>query len=554
MGFLSLSVREAMENINATHNGWFLPAVQRPYVWGSRYESEKYICKLFDSILRGYPIGTLIVWNSDKEIPYRCFIEDFSDGDTAQFVDKNLWKREDKWLVYDGQQRLQTLFSCLKYTLNGRILTYNLFFDLNNHDDAEATGFEFVNKNSILKPGIIAMSQLFIQADDSKVKYRKNLETIIPPEIMNGNEEQFENIVDKLWDIFIRKDVKSLAFFPIEKGWDEDRVNDVFQRLNMGGVPLSGADLLLSRIKEKSYDYEEKLQLEAKQIFAITQGYVIETSSILQIIHFIIKRTNRISPERVKDHELKEFISVFDDLKGSLDDFFKHFIYDAFKINNNSIVIRGGALYPLIVYVYNRDKKGVPYRKIDNDNLLRMKQYFILSQLNDWNTQTIINECSSLALDADVDFPLDAIKEFVGKNNRLTSLNISSIEGYIWFPLKILIPDVSYISSDTVAGRYKPELDHIFPMKLSGRPADYNVNVLWNMQPVTGVVNASKGNTHPKTFFSSPTNSKYINCYNFMPDDLSALEWSDHNLFINYRKQKMIDFMLSKYGITITPN
>ena len=554
MGFLSLSVKEAIENINATHNGWFLPAVQRPYVWGSRYESEKYICKLFDSILRGYPIGTLIVWNSDKEIPYRCFIEDFSDGDTAQFVDKNLWRREDKWLVYDGQQRLQTLFSCLKYTLNNRILTYNLFFDLNNHDDAEATGFEFVNKNSSLKPGIIAMSQLFIQADDSKVRYRKNLETIIPPEIMNGNEEQFENIVDKLWDIFIRKDVKSLAFFPIEKSWDEDRVNDVFQRLNMGGVPLSGADLLLSRIKEKSYDYEEKLQLEAKQIFSITQGYVIEPSSILQIIHLIIKKTNRISPERVNDHELKEFISVFDDLKGSLDDFFKHFIYDAFKINNNSIVIRGGALYPLIVYIYNRHKKGVPYIKIDNNNLLRMKQYFILSQLNDWNTQTIINGCSSLAFNADVDFPLDAIKEFVSKNNRLTSLNISSIEGYIWFPLKILIPDVSYISSDTVTGRYKPELDHIFPMKLIGRPADYNVNVLWNMQPVTGVVNASKGNTHPKTFFSSPTNSKYIKYYNFIPDDLSAPEWSDHNLFIAYRKQRMMDFMLSKYGITITPN
>lgn len=554
MGFLSLSVKEAIENINATHNGWFLPAVQRPYVWGSRYESEKYICKLFDSILRGYPIGTLIVWNSDKEIPYRCFIEDFSDGDTAQFVDKNLWKREDKWLVYDGQQRLQTLFSCLKYTLNDRILTYNLFFDLDNHDDAEATGFEFVNKNSNLKPGVIAMSQLFIQAEDSKVKYRKDLKAIIPPEVMDGNEEQFENIVDKLWDIFIRKDVKSLAFFPIEKNWDEDRVNDVFQRLNMGGVPLSGADLLLSRIKEKSYDYEEKLQLESKQIFSITQGYVFETSSILQIIHLIIKKTNRISPERVKDHEIKEFISVFNELKGSIDDFFKHFIYDAFKINNNSIVIRGGALYPLIVYIYNRHKNGVPYIKIENDNLLRMKQYFILSQLNDWNTQTIINECSSLALNADVDFPLDAIKEFVGKNNRLTSLNISSIEGYIWFPLKILIPDVSYISSDTVVGRYKPELDHIFPLRLNGRPSDYNVNVLWNMQPVTGVINASKGNTHPKAFFSSPVNSQYINYYNFLPDNLSAPEWSDHKLFIAFRKQKMIDFMFTKYGIVIEPN
>jgi len=132
VSFTPISIKEAIENINATRNGWFLPAVQRPYVWGSRYESEKYICRLFDSILRGYPIGTLIIWNSAKEIPYRNFIDHYADGVIAPFADKNLWERDDKWLVYDGQQRLQTLFSCLKYTLNNRVLTYNLFFDSYN--------------------------------------------------------------------------------------------------------------------------------------------------------------------------------------------------------------------------------------------------------------------------------------------------------------------------------------------------------------------------------------------------------------------------------------
>ena len=553
MSFLSISVKEAIENINATHNGWFLPAVQRPYVWGSRFESEKYICKLFDSVLRGYPIGTLIVWNSDKEIPYRCFIEDYFDGETAPFVDKNLWKREDKWLVYDGQQRLQTLFSCLKYTLNDRILTYDLFFDLDNHDDAEATGFEFVNKNSTLKPGVIAMPQLFIQAEDSKVKYRKELQSSITPEMMDGKDEKFEEIIDKLWDVFIRKDVKSLAYFPIEKSWDEDRVNDVFQRLNMGGVPLSGADLLLSRIKEKSYDFEEKLQLESKQIFTLTQGYVFETSAILQILNLIIKKTNRIAPDRVKDHELNEFITVFAELKSSLDAFFKHFIYDSFKINSKSIVIRGGALFPLIIYIYNRHKKGIHYLKIENDNLLKMKQYFILSQLNDWNTQTIINECSEMTLNTDIDFPLDQIKQFVSRNNRFTELSIPSMEGYIWFPLKVLNPDVSYINGGSVDGRYKPELDHIFPLRLNGRPADYSVNVLWNLHPVTGIINASKGNSNPRDFFQNQQNAKYLKEYNFLPKDLNSPEWLDHNLFIEFRKQKMIEFMLQKYGLVINP-
>jgi len=383
------------------------------------------------------------------------------------------------------------------------------------------------------------------------VKYRKELAKIIPVALMDGNEEQFENIIDKLWDVFVRKDVKSLAFFPIDKSWSEDRVNDVFQRLNMGGVPLSGADLLLSRIKEKSFDYEEKLQLKSKQIYDLTQGYLFETSSILQLIYMIIKGTPRIAPERVKDHELSDFIDIFDKLKTPLDEFFKSFIYDLFRINNKSLVARGAAILPLIVYVYNRNLKGKSFSKIENENLQRLKQFFILSQLNDWNTQTIVTKCSTMALETTKDFPLDAMKEFISKNNRLVDLTIARIEEYVWFPLKILTPNRSFLSSSTVQGRYKPELDHIFPMKLDGRPDDYEVNVLWNMQPVTGVLNASKGNTHPKAFFSIPTNQKCMSQYDFIPTDLDDPAWEDHKSFINYRRQQMIEFMKSKYEIEI---
>ena len=40
MAFQTLSIREAIDRINSDYDDWFLPAVQRPYVWGSRYESE----------------------------------------------------------------------------------------------------------------------------------------------------------------------------------------------------------------------------------------------------------------------------------------------------------------------------------------------------------------------------------------------------------------------------------------------------------------------------------------------------------------------------------
>jgi uncharacterized protein with ParB-like and HNH nuclease domain len=50
--------------------GFWLPNIQRPFVW-----DEDQICRLFDSILREYPISTLLVWKSASEIRRRKFID-----------------------------------------------------------------------------------------------------------------------------------------------------------------------------------------------------------------------------------------------------------------------------------------------------------------------------------------------------------------------------------------------------------------------------------------------------------------------------------------------
>ncbi|MDR1871175.1 MAG: DUF262 domain-containing protein [Deltaproteobacteria bacterium] len=546
MSFISLSVREVIENINATNNGWFLPAVQRPFVWGSRYESEKYICRLFDSILRGYPIGTLIVWNSDQEIPYRLFMDDFMNGDTQKFADKNLWKREDKWLVYDGQQRLQTLFTCLKFVLNDRILTYNVLFDLDNEDEADYTGFAFIDKNHEPDKGVIVIADLFAKNDDYKVKYSKNIINSLPEELIQDKKEKIENIIDRLWDVFVRKDVKTITCFSIDKTWSEDRVNDVFQRLNSGGVPLSGADLLLSKIKEKKYDYEEELQQYSSEVGRLTDGYNIDSNTILQMVNFVVKGTIKIDADRIKESEISEFIDISPDFAESLFDFVKGFLFDIFHINNNSIVPKSRALFPLVMYAYNCFKKGIKYHKIDSSSLIKMKQYFILSQVNDWNTQTIVNNCSNKALNSIDVFPLQDIIDFVKNKNRLTDISVSSIEYCPWFMLKVLTPRRLYIF-DKIR-RHIPELEHIFPLNPDDRPDDYNVDIIWNMQPVAKSINRFKRNIHPKIYFSN--NADVLkNNYDFVPP-LSDPLWDNHDAFIKDRKGKMLSFLKSEYDLS----
>lgn len=66
-----------------------------------------------------------------------------------------------------------------------------------------------------------------------------------------------ENI-ENLWRIFVEDGVESIAYFAV-KSDDSKEVNEVFRRLNTGGIPLTQLELVLAKIKEVSTYFEEKL-------------------------------------------------------------------------------------------------------------------------------------------------------------------------------------------------------------------------------------------------------------------------------------------------------
>jgi len=579
MSYQGLSVKKVINSINSSYNGWFLPAIQRPYVWGSRHENELYICKLFDSILRGYPIGGLIVWNTKETIPFREFVSDYSSGDIPRIVEEGLHSRQDKWLVYDGQQRLQTLYSCLKYTFNDRILIFNLLFKDSEDLDPNDTGYSFVQRNSELPPNFIRLNELFSKLTDEKTTYRKQILKKIE-NIDDEQEEIIEKNIDQLWKVFVETDKKSLAFFPISDV-TENEVNEIFERLNTGGMALTQSDLLLSRIKEYYYDFEEKLQLTSKDIHNRTnKGYFFGPYNILQLLHLLVKGGVRVDPKKIKtksQSEIDPFNETWKKLEKPLNDFFTDYIWGQYKINNASIVPRKLALLPLIVYFYEIYNKGFQFKHITKENLKKINQYFIKSQINDWNLQTYADNFTTIIRDEAksndglFDFPLDKIIEKINERKQRT---IDIIEEtficYTWFALKLLIPQRVYQFEPDISGRFNPEIDHIFPKKLKHREKiddyDKSVDIIWNMQPTKGDINAYKTNYHPKDFFTNKlesngkniVGSKYVNDYDFLLPTNSDKSinfndrvWDNPLDFINERRKLMIDFLNKNYGIIL---
>lgn len=561
MSYQVISVKETVNSINGNYHGWFLPSVQRPYVWGSRYESELYICKLFDSILRGYPIGSIIVWNTDAKIPFRQFMENYNSGDEASIVDKGLWKRKDKWLVYDGQQRLQTLYSCLKYTFNEKVLMFDTLFDLSKTmEDRNEVGFKFINSRENDYPSHwIRMNELFTKDLNDKSKFRRHIFEINPN---LNSEEQFliEKNIDSLFDVFVKTDKKSISYFPVEDR-EETKVNEIFQRLNSGGVPLSQSDLLFSRIKEKYPYYEENMQILSKNILNSTgHGILYDSYNILQVVHQIIKGTSRVDPKKVKNNEIDIFDKVGKEIVEPILSFFTDFLWGQFKINNQAIIPKKLAIIPIIIYFYVIYKRGIKFRKFNRSTISNLKKYLILSQINDWNIQSLTDEFCKTIFDFSektteiFDFPLDKFNELLEKSKkRKIELHEVNFVDYEWFSLKILTPNRIYQFDPDIRGRFNPEIDHIFPKHLKQQTEDYysNVDIIWNMQPVKGEINNYKRKKHPKDFFINE-GAKYLNEYDFLPSlKLNDKIWSEPLNFIRERKKIMIKYLKDVYGLDL---
>lgn len=555
MSYTGISIKDALEKINKE---WFLPAIQRPYVWGSRYNSERYICKLFDSLYQKYPIGVLIFWETKNQVAHREFLRDYHQGDVYKNVDQGLWIRY-KNLVYDGQQRLQTLYSCLNYTFNDRVLVFDLAYNKATDIDGE-TGFRFIDKGDNLKPTEIKMNQLLVIDSTDKGARRK-----LRAEKSKGlSEEQsalVEDNLDILWDIFVEREIKALAYFPV-KSTNEDEVNDVFERLNTGGLPLSKADLLFSKIKAKYYDFEAEMMEWSNKLKTRTK-LAFSSYDVLQLIHLIVRGQSRIS-EKISDAEIDDFYNVWQDLPVALDSFFDDYICGYFNISHVSIIRYKNPLLVMLVFFYILYKNGGRYLKLTNDVIKSLDRFFITSQLNGWDLQSYTDNFAKIIKDNKIitTFPEQEIFNYVTKRgNREIDIKEAVYKNNLWFSLKITFPHRDFEFDYSMANRFNPELDHIFPRNLAGMDEDYKqyVDVIWNMQPIKGAVNLDKSNNHPKLFFTDAnvngkllTGKKYYNDYDCIPD-MNSADWDDYKLFIENRRTKMLKEIKNHYGITLVP-
>ena len=236
-----------------------LPDLQRPFVW-----TDNKVRDLFDSMMKGYPIGYVMIWESPADYETKKNVI----GKNEKIHD------EPKELVIDGQQRLTALVAAMygvvvkdknfadkeiKISFNPLTREFAVWTPAYERDT------EWISRISDVflakeQNSIISLRRKFIK-DANEGRAKKNL-----GELTEDEETTIEDSINALLNL---SDF-SLPTLEIQYNADEEAVADIFVRVNSGGQKLTENNFIQTLISvyenetsDRINEFSEKSRIPA---------------------------------------------------------------------------------------------------------------------------------------------------------------------------------------------------------------------------------------------------------------------------------------------------
>lgn len=489
-----------MEEINIKY---FLPDIQRPYVW-----TAEQIYALYDSIMRGYPISTFLFWEAPANIiDILTPRYEFLTANKKEYIDKvnTDMKKEIYSLVLDGQQRLTSLFLTLKGNFIIKNKLMDLYLNILSGEDEDENGnlFEFKFFNVDLKLGNIF-------DDDNRIWIKVkhiysymvdfDLEDFISDYIKNNTNFELTNeqkrTSRKLWSNL--KYHELINYYP-EREPNMDKVLDIFIRTNAGGTKLSKSDLLFSTIKRNWSNAREEFKTLINNInrndkYNFNHDFVLKTCLVLfsNSQNDIKYSVGNINPQLIRNIE-NEWTNIVKSITIIVD-----LIDTKYKLSSNKVISSYNALIPLIYFVYKNKLSTV-----NNDNSILMKRWLIKILLNgifggQADTMLYISKNS-------IDKSKEKVFPFYEINNSIdaTKKSFDSIDGILnkeklkynssdsFLILSLLYTDINFNAS---YNGNLPQQDHIYSQSWlrENKVKEQLINSIFNIQFLDAYCNQSK--------------------------------------------------------------
>jgi uncharacterized protein with ParB-like and HNH nuclease domain len=506
------TVRDVVENIRQRR--FVLPSIQREFVW-----TESQIVKLFDSLLQGYPIGSMMYWRAEgdtvRKFQFYDFVQNYHERD-LRHNPKSATPRDEVTVVIDGQQRLTSLY----LGLLGSYARKTPWARKKNPDAYQVRKL-YLNLATPAAPNEFGTRyDIRFRSDRELTWEAKEADWFPMGQILRFEPKDVYSFVkdsDRKDESFALEALSAahtaiigrptLPYY-LETAQDLDKVLDIFIRVNSLGTPLAKADILMSIVTAhwQKHDAREAIhgvvdELNRLSGFYLDKDFVLKASLVLTgaDVAFKVDNFNRQNIEGIETRweDISESLRVTVELVS-------RFGYNGARLLTNN------ALIPIAYYVLNsgamRSLLDSSKYGSDREAIRRWLALVILQQTFGGATDSVLRWIREAMSPLSDGFPSDQIANRLAREGRRLTFSDDELpslleytygDKYTFSILSILYPDLA---------TPRPDVDHVFPqdhfgdreLTKSGIPEskwdEYTsaCNQLANLQLLEGTANQEK--------------------------------------------------------------
>lgn len=549
------------ELVNKVQRGELtLPEMQRRYVWPATRVRD-----LLDSLYRGYPSGTILVWETDEEMPTReLAVESTRMPTTSQ-----------KLLLLDGQQRVTSLSAILSgepVQVRGRKRPIDILFNL-EHPDGPPADITEIDDNEFTADVEDVEDEESAERDIQEEmrkrtfvvasKALKNDPVWVPvSDIFKKTDSQILKTIgvsseDDRWDKYSERlqKVKKIADYlyvmeVLEKSMTYEEVTDIFIRVNSLGIKLRGSDLALAQITSRWKGFIDLIENFAGK-FKDNEDYILETGlPVRMLVVFATHQSRFRTVGKISKEKLEESWKV------AIDgiDYAINFLRENAGIDNLSYLSSPFLLIPIAVYWIQ--KKNDVLTPEEEKKLLR---WFYLAHMRGHysmgSSESILEADLGVlfrekGLDDLIQQLLLHVKKFNVDSDDLFGRGIRSpFFTMLYFVLKQNGAKDWWsglkLSERHTGNAHAIQFHHIFPKSLLKDQYDKKeINEIANLAFIGGKTNRQITNKEPINYLENEVVAKRGEealTSQLIPLDKKMWEIDNYQEFLNYRRKEIAD-------------
>lgn len=523
-----------IEVLDSIHNrSYVLPAIQREFEW-----STDQVRRLFDSLIRGYPIGSFLFWQVSPAVASRFrfydFLTDYHERTHPYAPQVAIPAGQGVTAILDGQQRLTALNIGLYGSHSERQArrrasnpdaypAKRLYLDITRQDTGEdelgmAYGFRFLT-DSEAQPLLGEIDRWYkvadiLRLDDSGPSMNR--------EVQRRGLAEHPDAFQTLYELFKAvRETPSINFY-LERNEDPDKVLDIFVRVNSAGTPLSYSDLLMSMATNQWTGLDARQEVRSLvndlngEQFNFTKDLVLKAGLVLIDVSDVSFKVANFTQQNTALMEKR-----WPELRAALlsaGSLLRSFGFAAQTLAANSVLI------PIAYYIQSRglgDSYVTSSSNAEDRELVRSWVTRSLMKRGVWGSglDTLLSKLRDALRASSGGFPADQLETAMtvqGKSLRFEDAEFDELlESRYGRPRTFATLAMLYPGLDLTQAFH---VDHIFPRSLftrskltkAGIPADRlgayleAVDSLPNLQLLPGIPNIEKQATLPSDWLAGP--------------------------------------------------